>query len=34
MSRHIKNDKFQNDYIREIVGVASIEEKITEVKLK
>ena len=33
MSGHTKKDKIQNDYIREKVGVALIEEKMTETRL-
>ena len=34
MSGHIRKDKFQNDCIQEKVGVAPIEEKMTEVGLR
>ena len=34
MSRHTRNDKFRNDYIREKVGVSPIEKKITEIRLR
>ena len=34
MSGHIIKDNLQNDYIREKVGVAPIEEKMTEARLR
>ena len=34
MSRHIRINKFRNDFIRENVRVAHLEEKITKVRLQ